>query len=128
MNTVYSVETLSKDSLAFVPSDEKTINVVLFCDIDEPSKYDFVIFWLSHMNYYFKQNSQYHITFDYETNLNMNTNIYNLSTAPTIKIIHKDFYIDLTEINVNDYTYDLIMNIINENIDMIIKKCDITNK
>jgi hypothetical protein len=129
MNILYSVETLSNDSLNFVPSDEKTINVVLFCDVNEPSEFDFVIFWISHMNYYFtKQNPEYHINFDYETNLNMNTNIYNLSKTPTIRTINQYFYIDFTEIDVKNYTYDAIMNIIEKNIDTIIKKRNNTNE
>ena len=124
---MHPIEKLSKDSMYYVPSDEKTINVVLFCDINDQSKYDFVIFWLSYMNSYFiKDNDQYHINFDYETNLNMKKNIYDLTTTPTIRIIQKDVYIDFTEINVKEYTYDKIMIIIEKYIDEIIKKCNIT--
>jgi hypothetical protein len=125
MNIMHPTNTLSKDSLNMIPSDENTMNVVLLCDIDDQLKFDFVIFWLSYMNHYFtKHYLEYQINFDYETNIN----IYNLSSTPTIRILHKKFYIDFVEININDYTYEYLKNIIEENIKLLITKNNTTNE
>ena len=64
----------------YIPSNDNTINIVLFCDIDNQPQYDLVIFWLSYINTHYKHfNSQnYKINFDYETNLNMDVNKYKL--------------------------------------------------
>jgi hypothetical protein len=112
------------NNFEYVPSDDNTINIVLFCDIDEPKKYDFVIFWLSYANQYMIKNTKYHINFDYETNLNMATNKYNLHSTPSIRLIQKNHYIEYTDINLNDYNYEYLMDVINKAINELIFTCE----
>ena len=112
MNTV---ATRYEDNDGYIPSDKNTINVILFCDIREPKEYDFVIFWLSRVNQSsIKNNTKYNINFDYETNINMTQNKYNLLSTPTIRFIHQDYCIEYNKINSNDFTFDkLILDIKN---------------
>ena len=107
----------------YIPINNDTINVVLFCDIDNPTNYDLVIFWLSYINNHYKHfNSQnYKINFDYETNLNMDVNKYKLRKNPTIRIIYQKYCIEYANADISEDNWTNLINVIEQAINLLIK-------